>query len=311
MKIHNNYIGMKNEYPGLVVALGNFDGVHQGHRRLLNRLVETAAQLNATPAVFTFDPHPMQVIKPERSPLLLMNKQDKLDMIASLGVEVLFCHPFTREFAQMSPESFVRDVLVNELGIKGLLVGFNYSFGKGGHGNPELLAKFANEYNFYLEIIPPVIMAGHQVSSTMIRGLLLEGRVDEASNFLGYKPFIRGTVVTGEKRGRQIGFPTANMDIPQGILIPDTGVYAVRVKCNEKNFMGVANIGFKPTFHPDRPQKNIEVHIIDFAEDIYDQTILIEFTRRIRPEIKFDSVHHLVRQINNDKNQAIKYLTQE
>lgn len=311
MNIHESYQDMKNEYANLVVALGNFDGVHEGHRRLLTRLVEKAREIGGTPAVFTFSPHPLKVIRPEISPPLLLAGDDKEDIMESLGVKVLFCIPFTREFMNITPEDFVQRVLIDELDIKGLLVGYNYSFGQGGKGTPDILQQFAREYSFQLEVIPPVVIDGQTVSSTLIRGLLLNGRVAEAANFLGYQPFIKGRVVSGEKRGRQIGFPTANLDYPEDLVVPEIGVYAVRVHIKGDIYQGVANIGYKPTFQREKMLKNVEVNIFEFAEDIYGQEIKVEFAFRIRPEVKFANVEQLVAQIKSDKALAKNFFDQE
>lgn len=307
MDINNSYQAMKNKYSNLVVALGNFDGVHKGHRRLLARLVEKARQLGGTPAVFTFSPHPLKVINPEIAPPLLLSADDKKDIMESLGVKVLFCIPFTREFMSFTPEDFVQKVLIDELNIKGLLVGYNYSFGQGGRGTPEQLRQFAHRFKFELEVIPPVVIDGQTVSSTLIRGLLLNGRVAEAANFLGYQPFMKGMVVNGEKRGRQIGFPTANLDYPEDLVVPETGVYAVLVYIGDKSYQGIANIGYKPTFQREKMLKNVEVNIFNFAGDIYDREIKVKFFYRIRAEVKFANVEQLVAQIKSDKVRAINF----
>lgn len=311
MDIHHNYQNMKNKYSKLVVALGNFDGVHEGHRRLLGRLVEKAKELGGTPAIFTFSPHPLKVIRPEVAPPLLLAGDDKKYFMESLGVEVLFCIPFSREFMNFSPEDFVQKVLMDELNIIGLLVGYNYSFGQGGKGTPELLQKFARDYNFELEVIPPVVIDGQTVSSTLIRGLLLNGRVAEAAEFLGYQPFIKGIVVSGEQRGRQIGFPTANLDYPEDLVVPETGVYAVRVHLKGETYHGVANIGYKPTFQREKMLKDVEINIFDFSGDIYGQEIKVDFILRIRSEVKFANVEQLVAQIQSDKARAINFFSKE
>jgi len=287
------------KHPNMVVALGNFDGVHLGHRELIRQTVAIARETGGTPALFTFDPHPMKILQPDASPALLLAREDKIKTVGELGIRVLVIAPFSREMARLEPATFVNDVLHEIIEARTVVVGYNYTFGYKGEGNPELLQKLARQFGYRLEVIPPVFADGHEVSSTLIRQLLLAGDVVKAGQLLGYPPFIRGRVTTGDRRGREIGFPTANLDLPEEILVPANGVYAVRVVLNGDVRSGVANIGIKPTFIHNQP-KNLEVHIFDFAEEIYDLAMKVEFIARLREEKPFRDAAELVRQIEAD-----------
>ncbi|MBO8128821.1 MAG: bifunctional riboflavin kinase/FAD synthetase [Peptococcaceae bacterium] len=304
MQICCNYHGLKSAYPRLMVGLGNFDGVHIGHQALIRKLVDRAHQESATPAIMTFNPHPLAVLRPESAPPLLLSPDAKRTLLAKLGVEVLIQVPFDRTFAALTPEDFIKDVLYRELGVNIVFVGYNYTFGRYGKGTPETLLKYAPYYGYTVEIIPPVKVQNQVVSSTYIRNLLKEGKVKEASTYLGYTPFLEGIVVSGDRRGSTFGFPTANIDPEDGVLIPGNGVYAVKVEINGDLFLGVANIGTRPTFKSADVNKTIEVHVLDFCQDLYGQPVRVLFSRRLRNERKFTSVQDLVRQIEMDIRQV-------
>lgn len=283
-----------------MVGLGNFDGVHLGHRQLICKLVSTARENRATPAVFTFYPHPLAVLDPDNAPLLLVTPQAKEKIMARLGVEVFLQVPFTLELARVKPREFIEEVLYRGLSARAVFVGYNYTFGHKGQGTPDLLKEYSHQYKYEVYVVPPVTVEGQAVSSSLIRNLLLAGDVTRAEKFLGYYPFVEGQVVTGERRGGQLGFPTANVDPEEGILIPANGVYAVMVKVDEDSFLGVANIGIKPTFHANNVRRNIEVHLLDFHGDLYGRRILVRFRRRLREERRFSSPAELVEQIRLD-----------
>lgn len=298
MEIYYNLLEFKRS-ANLTVTLGNFDGVHVGHRALIRETVKMAAESGGTPALLTFDPHPMKILQPDASPAQLLTREDKIKILSELGIRVMIIAPFSREMAGMRPENFVQDILHEIMDVRGIVVGYNYTFGHRGMGGPAVLQQLAAQYGYRLTVIPPVFAGGNEVSSTFIRQLLLSGAVDKAGQLLGYCPFIRGRVTTGDRRGREIGFPTANLDLQEEIMVPANGVYAVRVFVNGDIHFGVANIGIKPTFIHNQP-KNLEVHIFDFSQDIYDTVMKVEFLTRLRVEKTFRDVGELKLQIEAD-----------
>ncbi len=295
------------EYNRIAMALGNFDGVHLGHRELIRRTVEVAEKINGTPAVLTFDPHPLKVLQPDCSPPLLLTKEDKVRILRELGIKLLIISPFCDDVSRLSPEEFVKNILVDKFKAQAVVVGYNYNFGYKGAGNAQDLVRLGSGCGIEVLIVPPVRIDGKEVSSTLIRQLLLKGNVSDAAKFLGYFPFIVARVVTGDRRGTQIGFPTANINLPDDILVPANGVYAVRVHVNGRLLNGVANIGIKPTFNLNQP-KNLEVHIFNFTSDLYSVEIKVDFIQRIRGEQEFPSVQELIAQIKDDVREAHRIL---
>ena len=302
MYLYHHWRGIKDKHKKIVVGLGNFDGLHIGHQKLISDLVALAKKVGGTPAVFTFHPHPLTILNPEKSPPLLLSQEAKQKLFAKLGVKVLLQIPFNLDFAGLSPEDFVKSVLHEELGACGVVIGYNYTFGQYGRGTPALLEELSAIYGFELRVIPPIALEGQPVSSTLIRGLLASGEVTEAAKYLGYYPFVEGEVVTGEQRGRNLGFPTANLDIDKILLVPANGVYLAKVHIEGESYFGVANIGIKPTFSNNN--RNIEVHLLDFYKDLYGIKIKVSFTRRLRKEKKFASPSELVKQIERDVLEA-------
>lgn len=295
-------------YDNLVITLGNFDGIHLGHRELIRRTIELSEAVHGTPAAFTFDPHPLAVLKPKLNLPLLLTKEEKIKMLSDIGIKVLVIAPFSEELSCLSPDDFVKHILIEKLKAKKIVVGYNYSFGCGGTGTAQLMADLTFKYGIETEIIPPVIIDGIEVSSTVIRGLIFKGETESAAKLLGYSPFIRAQVVYGEQRGRKLGYPTANLNLPDGMITPANGVYAVRISMQDgMSYYGVANIGTKPTFK-NNDKKNLEIHIFDFQKDIYGHVIKVEFLRNIRGERKFTSAEELVNQINNDALDARNYI---
>ncbi|MCL4442324.1 MAG: bifunctional riboflavin kinase/FAD synthetase [Firmicutes bacterium] len=304
MRVYESLTGLKDRYPNITVALGNFDGIHLGHQRLIGEAVANARRNNGTAAVLTFHPHPMAVLKPELAPPMLLDQEAKRRMMAELGVDILILLPFTLNFAQLSPEEFIKDVLVKQLNVKAIVIGYNYSFGHRGRGNPETIWKYADECCYTLSVIPPVKVGSQVVSSTLIRNKLAEGDVAAAQKLLGYYPFTEGTVVLGDRRGNTLGFPTANIDCPAGMMVPARGVYSVHVDMDGETYLGVANVGTKPTFNGSNQRINIEVHLLDFCGDIYGKKIKVKYVRRLRDERKFSSITDLVNQIQADVQSA-------
>ncbi|SFR01731.1 bifunctional riboflavin kinase/FAD synthetase [Desulfoscipio geothermicus] len=304
MQVYSNWINLHKKHDNLVVGLGNFDGIHLGHQKLIGDLVSRARAAGATPAVFTFVPHPLTVLNPEGAPPMLLPQDLKQEMFAGLGVEVLVVIPFTREFARMYPEDFITTVLHRHLAARAVYVGYNYTFGHMGRGTPELLKQYGDELGFAVEVIKPVTVDGKPVSSTLIRSLLADGEIAQARKYLGYCPIVEGEVVYGERRGNTLGFPTANLEVESNLLVPANGVYSVKVRVGREIYWGVTNIGIKPTFHGNAYARTIEVHLLDFCGNLYGRKMRVYFIRRLREEKRFHSVGELVKQIQRDINEA-------
>lgn len=312
MIVTNSYQGLKDKFNKIVLALGNFDGVHVGHQKLITEMVNIARDINGTAMIFTFNPCPLAILDPPNNPPKLLPQLDKEKALAHLGVDVMLSIPFNREFAQITPEAFIRNILHQELAVHSILVGYNYTFGSRGAGNYQTLKQFAAKYNYDLLIVPPVTIEERVVSSTVIRKMMLAGDIEQATKLLGRAPFITGTVVRGEGRGSTIGFPTANIEPIEQLLFPANGVYGVQVVVNGKEYSGLANIGYKPTFADDDTgmptKRNIEVHLLHFNQDLYQQLITVKFIRRLRDERKFNSVDELAQQIRLDIRKAQNFL---
>lgn len=289
-------------YPSVHVALGNFDGVHLGHQKLIRELVKEARRNGGTAVVATFEPHPLRVIRPDNPPQMLTPTTLKASLIGRMGVDVVLLLPFDCSWAQMSPEAFVQTVLVDHLRAESVFVGFNYSFGRGGKGTPQQLWQLGRFHGFRVKVIEAVTQGGMAVSSTRIRTLLADGQVTEAAGLLGYSPILQGEVVTGDQRGRQIGFPTANLQVPPGQYMPARGVYTARISGAALPVPGwpaVVNIGVKPTFVGD-VKETIEAHLLDYSGDLYGTGLTLQMLHRLRPEQRFASPDALVQQIERD-----------
>ncbi len=287
------------KFDRVVVALGNFDGVHIGHQRLIRQMVLHAQKTGAAGVVFTFDPHPLQVLFPDKAPRLLISPEKRTELIARLGADALLMVPFNRDMARLSPEFFVHDILHRQLGAEAVFVGFNYTFGHRGAGTPELLASLGKELGFHVQVHPPVQIGDTTISSTLVRKALEAGDIGRARSYLGYWPILEGRVVLGDQRGRQIGFPTANLNLDNEILIPSRGVYVAQVRVGDQVYDGVVNIGVKPTFGS-ALSPTVEVHILEFAQVIYDEWVQLSLLHRLRGEIRFSSVPELIDQIQQD-----------
>ncbi len=285
-----------------VLTIGNFDGVHEGHKALFRKVRDRAEALGGQSAVMTFEPHPIRVMKPEKGPPLITPIEQKLDLIGLSGIEVVFCLPFTREFAAVSAEDFVSRILVEHVGIREIVVGYDYSFGAGRKGNISLLHLMGKDLGFEVHVVDPITIDGVLVSSTTIRDLVRAGDLKGAKRLLGRNYRISGTVVTGHRRGgRLLGVPTANLQ-PVDELVPREGVYAVTARVGDAVRHGVTNIGNNPTF-ADR-EVSVETHLLDFSGDLLGRTIRIEFLERLRDEKTFGSVQELSDQIRRDIEQA-------
>ena len=285
-----------------MLALGNFDGVHRGHQKILDRLRRVASERGATPVVMTFDPHPPRVVRPDKAPPLLMTKAQRLEAIADAGVQGAAIVRFTPELSRWEPELFVQAVLVDWLRVSEVWVGANFLFGRERVGNFTMLRALGAQYGFKAEKIDPVRYKDFVVSSTRIRRLVSEARLDEAGALLGHQYYIDGVVVEGDRRGRTIGCPTANLRT-ENELLPPHGVYATTVTIDGVFHSAMTNIGVRPTVdHSGR--LSVETHIFDFDRDLYGKTIRLSFVLRLRDERTFESLAALKTQIATDSIRA-------
>lgn len=289
-----------------VLTIGNYDGIHIGHQRIIEKIKAKARELNGTSVLMTFHPHPMTVLKPDKFIGLITPLHAKKRLIEGAGIDVLIIAPFTDSFRLIQAKDFVDTLLVKQLGIKGLVVGYDFKFGKEGKGNVDYLASRSAESGFFFEVQGVITLEGEKVGSNRIRKMIQEGDVRKAALHLGRPYMIEGTIVKGEARGRSIGFPTINLttDFP---LIPKRGVYISEVEIDGKRFRAVTSIGYNPTF--DGQKQTIETYILDFSQDLYGRTIGLHFLDRIRDEIKFACVDELIRQISQDVDATRKYFT--
>lgn len=302
---------------GCSVTIGNFDGVHLGHQALIRRTVERAKEEGLPAVVITFDPHPLRVVKGKDAPPQLISLQHKLECFADLGINLALVMPFTPATASLTPEDFVRAILVECLNTRALVVGYDYAFGKGRRGNAALLTAFGTAHGFTVEEFPAVYLNEEVVSSTRIRETLRQGDVAQASALLGRPYSVEGVVARGMNRGgRLLGFPTANLQMDEELLLPATGVYAVLAELSPKRhalpgvcsgsgsayLKGVANVGSNPTFGDDFLR--VETHLLDFHADIYGAPFRVHFIERLRDERKFNGVPELVDQIRRDAAKA-------
>ncbi|MGB0947859.1 MAG: bifunctional riboflavin kinase/FAD synthetase [Pseudoalteromonas marina] len=298
--IHN----IKAQDHGCVLTIGNFDGVHKGHQKVIESLVSKAKALSCVPAVLVFEPQPQEVFSPKSAPARLSRLRDKYKLLAALGVERLICIPFTFAFAGQSPEQFIESLLVEKLGIKHLIVGDDFHFGKNRAGNYQMLRQAGKEFGFNVSDTDSCKMLDCRVSSTAIRQALDNNDFAQVENMLGRPYGISGKVFHGDKRGRQLGFPTANVLLKRK-KSPLNGVFAVNILTAKGSFKGVANIGDRPTISGVRQQ--LEVNIFNFNENLYGQAIEVIVKTKLREVIKFDNLDALRQQIFKDVEQAKVY----
>ncbi|NLB73701.1 MAG: bifunctional riboflavin kinase/FAD synthetase [Firmicutes bacterium] len=303
MKIFRDVSGIHlSDMPKSVVALGTFDGVHLGHREILRRCVSLAKQENVPSVVFTFHEHPLEVIRPQFAPELLTDLEDRLTLFEEAGIENTVIARFDDETARATPEEFAREILVDSLRAKWVVVGFNYTFGWKAEGNARSLKDLGEMHGFDVHVSKPVAVDGTIVSSTRIRTALAKGDVETACEMLG-RPFsIKGKIVKGDSRGKTLGYPTVNLDVPREIALPQRGVYAACVCLEGRMFGAVTNVGTRPTFHG--KGTTVETHIIGFEGDLYGETLRVLFAKRLRDEMKFASGDALAYQISQDVERA-------
>lgn len=299
--------------PHAVATIGTFDGLHHGHRTILQRVIEAAKERNGESILISFHPHPRLVLFPENNPLrLLQSLHEKIEMLDEIGIDKLMLIPFTKEFSRVSSKSFILDILVEKVGIEHIIIGYDHHFGKNRTGGIEELALYGPAYGYSVEEIPAQRIDDANVSSTKIRRALAEGDIKTANAYLGYGYTFQGTVVHGEKLGRTLGFPTANLDVDDPIkLLPGDGIYLVKVGIGnqeDRSFegFGLLNIGKKPTVG--EFERCYEVYIYDFDKDIYGQTVRLEMIDYLRGEKKFDSIDHLVEAMEKDKQKGLDLL---
>jgi riboflavin kinase/FMN adenylyltransferase len=298
MHIINDLENLEKPLINPVLTIGNFDGVHKGHIILFDKVKERAKALHGQSVVMTFEPHPIRVMKPGNGPPLITPMKEKLDLILETEMDFIFCLPFTREFAAISAQDFVKDILIKKIGIKEIVVGYDYTFGHNRLGDLSLLREMGGQFGFGVHIIEPIYINRRLVSSTSIRKLVREGDLIDAGALLGRHYQICGTVIKGDNRGgRLLGFPTANLKVVDE-LIPRMGVYAVTVNVDDNTYNGVTNIGTNPTFG--EHALSVETHLLDFSGDLLGKTIRVNFIQRLRNEKSFNSIKELSDQITED-----------
>lgn len=309
MNIHYNIDKFNGTKP--VLTIGTFDGVHRGHKKVLQQLTDAAKEIGGESVVLSFHPHPREIIsRYDKKIELLTSLNERKRLLKKAGIDHLIIIPFTKEFADLTYQDFFKSILIDKLNIKKLIVGHDHRFGKDRGGNYEKLVVFGQQNKIVVEKISALNDKNQSISSTKVREALSDGNVELASTFLGYKYRINGRVVKGKQLGRTLGFPTANVcPEVEAKLIPKSGVYVVKVKIDKTSYQGMLNIGNRPTVNNNKQNRTIEVHIFDFDSDIYDIDIELKFISRLRDELKFDSLDSLKTQLAKDKENTIRTLS--
>ncbi len=301
MKIFRHIQDHELSLSGSVVTMGNFDGIHLGHQALIRNAVAEAKSTGTCSVVLTFEPHPLKILAPQRAPRLILTHKDKMQLLQSFGVDIVIIQNFDRQFASIEPDDFVRSYLIDRLRLRKIWVGRDLRFGRGRNGSVDDLARWGKEMQFEVGIVEPILISGLRVSSSCIRKMVEEGRVGEVEGMLGRYHFVSGKVVGGHRRGRDLGFPTANI-ASRTEVIPMNGIYATLLQLKETQWLSVSNVGINPTFG--EGPRTIECFIMDFADDIYNEPVKLSFVRRIREEQKFAQVDELIAQMGKDVNAA-------
>ena len=290
------------DIPSAAVALGNFDGVHLGHQELIRRMVERARRDGLAAAVFTFSNHPKDLLPKEKKVKNILYRDEKAEIMECLGVDLLFNVPFTRAVMTMPPEGFIKELLVDKFNMKAAFCGFNYNFGYKAQGNPEVLRQAGRRMGFDVTEMPAFKIKGDVVSSSLIRTLIASGQVERCMAYMGRHYAIGGEVVVGNRLGKKLGFPTSNLVIDPSMVTPPNGVYVTYCTYNGVRYPSVTNVGIKPTIG--HYNKNVETHIFNFDKELYGKQIKVEFLKKTRDEVKFDSMRDLSEQIIRDCRQA-------
>ncbi len=295
-----------------VTTIGIFDGVHTGHQLIFKRLVELGSLYNNETVIITLWPHPRMILQPFEKLWLLTTLEEKIEIIKRFPIDHLIILPFTKEFAETTYEDFIRTYLYQKIGASHVVVGYNHHFGKNRQGSFESLLKSSSQYGFSAERMNPVVVNNTEVSSSAIRRSISIGNVVFANEALGYEYFVQGEVIRGSRMGRKLGYPTANIAInnPQKLL-PRNGVYAVKVQWKGQILKGMANIGVRPTIESQIHEQTLEVHIFNFSDEIYGESLKVNFIDRIRNEVKFASVSNLIKQLDEDKKVVLSRLDQK
>ncbi len=308
MKVYESieqFKGVKNP----AVTIGTFDGVHMGHQKIIQQLKEAAESIKGESVILTFYPHPRMVLFPDDEDLKLLNtEEEKKELLEKMGVQHLIVHPFTKKFSRITYTEYVRDILVNHIKTKKLIIGYNHQFGRNREGTFQKLKALAPVYKFELERIPAQDINKVEISSTKIRKALENGDIKAANKYLGYEYALKGKVVKGKGLGKELGYPTANIQIDdKHKLVPEDGIYAVRAEVGNKIHNGMMSIGFNPTVNGEK--KTLEVNIFDFEKDIYGDNIRILFKQKLRDEKKFENLEALKKAIAGDKEKTLKILS--
>ena len=290
-----------------ILTLGTFDGVHIGHRKILERIAQNTENGKYESLVLTFFPHPRMVLQGESEVKLLNTLSEKIDLLEKIGVQNLVIHPFDITFSRLTAEEFVKTVLIDQFDIKKIIIGYDHRFGRNRTANIDDLIAFGKQYDFEVEQISVQEIDAVSISSTKIRNALMEGNMALANEYLGYEYFLTGTIVRGKQLGRTIDFPTANLQMEENYkLIPRNGVYVVKSTINQKTVFGMMNIGLNPTVAGENLA--IEIHFFDFDEELYDQKISVSLLEYLRPEQKFESIAFLKQQLEKDRNTSLAYI---
>lgn len=296
-----------NELKNTVVALGTFDGVHLGHRQIINQLLQIAKSKQLKPIIVTFFPHPSHVLSPENPMKMINSIEERVQLIKSYGINDVYVQEFTKEFSSQSAFDFVENILVKELNMKTLIVGHDHSFGRNKEGNFETLQTISLKNDFEIIRVLPYYYEGELISSTLIRKLIEEGNFDRVNTFLGYNFCLFGKVVQGNQLGRKIGYNTANIVLDySNKIIPKLGVYIVQTRINEKEYFGMMNIGYRPTV--DGKTQTIEVHLFNFNQDLYFVKLEIKVLHWLREELKFEDIEALKNQLDLDKKNSMLWI---
>jgi len=304
VKVFDDFLTLRAHLKGPVVTVGNFDGLHRGHRAIIDRVLERSRSLGGESLVITFDPHPLRVIAPERAPHMLTTRRQKLALLEAIGVDVLLILPFTADLATLPAGAFVRRYLAEGLGAREVYVGANFNFGRGREGNADLLVRLCGELGIRAAQVEEIRSLDSPISSSRIRRALLSGEVELARELLGRPYSIEGSVVHGATRGASLGFPTANLNA-HNELVPQDGVYVTEAVIEGATLPSVTNIGTRPTF--EAGSYAVETHILDAPGDLYGQQMEIRFLARLRQELKFASPQALIDQIHRDVSRAREY----
>lgn len=302
MIIINSLKEMKS-FDESVVTIGKFDGIHKGHEVLIEKAVDYAQKENLQSIVFTFKNSPVSYFS-KIVPREIITEVEKMKKLKDLGVDVVVDIPFNKEMADISAEDFVKEILVNKLGVKKLIIGHDFAFAKNREGTPPILKILSKKYGFMVDVIEPVVINNIRVSSTYVKDLIYAGRVEEVKYYLGRNYFIEGKVIRAKQIGRTIGFPTANLKLQENLIIPKRGIYATKVYIGDKVYIGATNIGYNPTVNGEK--MSVETNILQFDKDIYGKTIKLEFLERIRDEKKFKDLNELKIQLKMDTNYIYK-----